>query len=585
MPSSHLPDLTFPNLRFGPHEFPWDLRPWLYKGGAQAHRRDVATMINSGNLGHALVERVELVRRIHEVFQDYLEGGGRRSTVEGRIDRLAQFFRWADEAEDRHLTLGTAENLYRCWCDALLQRVRVVRDLKLRTANGYGAGVGWILDKVLGRTKPLVRSTRLHQPRASSRAVSPKNDKQNLEETFAFGHFLLDLSDGLDQDAIWGPLPLRLPLRSGQSLELTSGLRRLAVLKPPNPRWPSQSRQAARRVAESRAAWEAEKSHRTRSPLINLRIQAEMFMLMAQPAVNLAQAFQLRMDQWRFKPSINGYEIRTFKHRRGGPVEFEVYGEYRAIFERYLRWRKSIFSSDSDGLLFPLLGRNGQQPQRRPDRPPRFTALKEACERAGVKYLSPSALRNTNVNWMLRRTQDPDLTAAVKQHTKQTLLAAYEKPSLQRALVQTHLFWELHDPALAAAGPGTCTGKVPEPVAGIPISATRPDCKTPAGCLFCAYHRDIDSFDHVWSLASYRLLKSFELNIQAQAKSKRVQPQHPTEAAIARITDKLTSIESSTPERSKWVQEAQIRLEEGRYHSLWAGLIESLCVTAKDNTP
>jgi hypothetical protein len=126
---------------------------------------------------------------------------------------------------------------------------------------------------------------------------------------------------------------------------------------------------------------------------------------------------------------------------------------------------------------------------------------------------------------------------------------------------------------------------VPEPVADIPISATRPDCKTPAGCLFCAYQRDIDSFDHVWSLSSYRLLKSFELNIQAQAKSKKIQPQHPAEAAINRITDKLASIESSSPERSKWVQEAQIRLEEGRYHSLWAGLIESLCVTAKDNTP
>ena len=86
-----------------------------------------------------------------------------------------------------------------------------------------------------------------------------------------------------------------------------------------------------------RAAWEDEKSYRTRYPLINLRIQAEMFMLMGQPAVNLAQAHQLRMDQWRYKASTDGYEIRTYKHRRWGPVVFNIYSEYREVVHRYLK--------------------------------------------------------------------------------------------------------------------------------------------------------------------------------------------------------------------------------------------------------
>ena len=90
-----------------------------------------------------------------------------------------------------------------------------------------------------------------------------------------------------------------------------------------------------------------------------------MFMLMGQPAVNLAQAHQLRMDQWRYKPSVHGYEIRTYKHRRWGPVVFEIYSQYRAVFDRYLKWRTAIFPDDPDGLLFPLLGRGGNQPTRR----------------------------------------------------------------------------------------------------------------------------------------------------------------------------------------------------------------------------
>ena len=172
---------------------------------------------------------------------------------------------------------------------------------------------------------------------------------------------------------------------------------------------------------------------------------------------------------------------------------------------------------------------------------------------------------------MLRLTQDPELTAAEKQHTRKTLLGSYEKPSLQLAMVQTQVFWAKYDPALAAVGPGSCPDKTPNPVSDIPATAT-----TPAGCLFRDNQRDIDSFDHVWSLTSYRLLKSFELGGQPQAKSKKKQPKHPAEAAIERLTAKLAFIEAFSPEHAAWVKEAQLRLEEGRYHPDWAGMSESL---------
>jgi len=394
---------------------------------------------------------------------------------------------------------------------------------------------------------------------------------------FAFGHFLLDLSDGLGYEAIWGDLPLLISIRNGRVLEEWSGLKRSSAIKPPNMSRPSQQKYLEKRAAGRRERWVKEKTYRTRFPLINLRIQAEMHMLCGQPGINMAQLYGLRMDQWVYKPSTNGYELRTYKHRRWGGVVFEIYSDYRSLFERYLKWRASIFPNDPDGLLFPLLGKGGVPISRRADTVPQFSTLIKACARAGVKYVAPAKLRNTNVNWLLRKTQDPELTAEEKQHSKKTLLREYEKPSLQRAMVQTQIFWGKYDPVLCAVAPGMCSGNLPQIRKDAPPAATSPDCNTPAGCLFCVHHRDIDSFDHVWSLVSYRFLKLFELS--AIAEHDAIAREHllnPAQITIDRIGDKLNLIKESSNTRAAWVEEAMLRIEEQNYHPAWRGHIEAL---------
>jgi hypothetical protein len=564
-----LPDLTFPGLTYGKDETPWDLRRFLYKGGTGTNLRLVGKKIDTGELGRPLVERIELVRHIHEVLANSLGRGGRRHSTKSAIQKLMSFFGWSDAAGTQ-LDLASIERSYLQWTDALLHRVRVGEGMSEGTAYNYGVVVGGVLDRVLGRKKPIVTTTRLRSQKRGLRAVSPKADKQNLEETFAFGHFLLDIADGLNLDAIWGPLPVRIPLRNGTVLEEWSHLKSPAKMKAPNPQYPRQSKINAKNAAKNRAAYEADRTLRTRFPLVNLRIQAEMLILSCQPAVNLAQVHQLRMDQWKFKPSTHGFEVRTYKHRRWGPVAFEIYTEYRKVFERYLEWRAKIFPNDLKGLLFPLIGFGRHQEQA-----PHFDILIERCKRAGIKYFPPGALRNTSTNWMLRRTNDPDLTAEEKQHATKTLIRVYEKPSLQRAMVQSKVFWAKADPAQAAAGPGSCKGKAPNPIPEIPPTATRPDCRTPAGCLFCAHQRDIDSLDHCWSLASYRLLKSYELAAHRQPEWKKDLPQHPAELAIDRLTAKLAFIKASSTKREGWVKEALLRIEEGRYHPDWAAMIEN----------
>lgn len=568
MSDLQLPDLTFPEVTYGKDETPWDLSCLLYIGGANTDARKVRGLIESGKLGDPLVIRVELVLKIHEVLSNNLGRGGRRATVISEIAVIRKFFGWADTIKSP-LDIEALSSSYLHWTDALLHRVRVGNGLSERTAHDQGARLGRIIDKVLGRSKPIAKTTRLQKPKKSQRAVSARSDKQNLEDTFAFGRLLLDIADGLDLDAVWGSLPVRIPLRDGMILEEWSGLKRPETRRELSKKYPMQAKYQAIQSEIKRAKYEADRTLRTRYSLVNLRICSEMFMLMAQPAVNLAQVHQLRMDQWRFNASTHGYEVRTYKHRRQGSVVFEIYSNYRAIFDKYLAWRRAIFPNDPDGLLFPLIGKG-----RHSAKVPSFDPIKNRCKRAGIKYIPPSVLRNTNVNWMLRRTNNPDLTAEEKQHSAKTLIDVYEKPSLQRAMVQLKGYWAKHDPAQVAAGPGLCDGNRPEPIPDIPATATRPDCQTPAGCLFCTSQRDIDSLDHVWSLASYRLLKTIELVDHRQPESRKDPPRHPAELAIDRVTAKLAFIRNSSSERESWVKEALLLVEEGRYHPDWAAMIE-----------
>jgi hypothetical protein len=81
MLDEHLPNLAFPMMSFGANETPWNLRPWLYKGGARAPAKEVKSMIEEGKLGRPMFERIELVQLIRESLLNYLESGGRRETV------------------------------------------------------------------------------------------------------------------------------------------------------------------------------------------------------------------------------------------------------------------------------------------------------------------------------------------------------------------------------------------------------------------------------------------------------------------------------------------------------------------------
>ncbi len=567
MDNRSIPNLAFPGLRLGKRVIPMDLLPLLYLGGASARAEKVARLIASGDLGNPLPERIELVTKIHEEIDFSLKSGGATSSTIVRIRYLRDFFSFADSA-GYSLSIDTVLSVYVHWTDHLIHRIRTIKNLEQLSAYNYGITVGTLLDKVFERGSSILLTTRLKSPRRKKGTLSVAKDKQSLQKTFAFGYMLLDIMDGLSFDSLWGELPVRIPLRTGQELVEWSWLVSPRHLKPKPDTAPGRAQQKQR--DKIRAKFISDRTLNTRFPLANLRIEAELLFFISQTGMNLAQAHQIRLRHFSYTSTLDGYLVRDYKHRRKGEVLFEIYPEYKAIFERYLAWRNAVFPNDLDGVLFPLIRKGG----RAEDKAPNFGRIRRICKKLEMQFILPSQLRNTRINWLLRRSGDDDMTAEIAQHSKQTLVRVYEEPSLQRAMTEVMRFWQSADPVMNPPSPGVCNG-LPMPVDIIPHGATQPDCARPSGCLWCEHHRDIDSLDYVWSISSFRYLKNLEL-AKYHPPQKENWPTHPALFSIERLSDKLHWFNNSNSIRKSWVDESLSRIEEGEYHPSWSDLIQSI---------
>lgn len=566
-----IPDLSFPMVEYGKQETSWNLSILLFKGGAKAHSKSVIKRIAAGELGRPLPERIELVTRIHEAMTARLVGGGSSRSAFSTLRRLREFFSWADEF-GQELSLNTVEDCYRHWCDFLINRLRL-KAIKNKTAYNAGIAVSSILDSALERSHPLITTSRLRPQKRAFRAVGVAADKQNLGDTFAFGHLCLDIIDGLSLDAIYGSLPVNIPLRNGGFLELWSRLQKSSTLVTLRPGY--KNKYLTRSVLKLRAEWEAEHSLRTRFPLVNIRIEAELLVFIAQTGMNLSQAHNLRRTQYSYKSTIDGYEVRDYKERRQGEVLFEIFSEYKRVFNAYLAWRDALFGATTD-LLFPFVRIFGALASK----PPLFGRLREnLCVQAGIRFVGPQILRKTRINWLLRRSRNTELSAEQAQHTKQTLLRIYEEPSLQVTQVEIIQFWQKNDPRLGlnpmpCPAPGICDG-VPKSIIDLPPEAPKANCVQPAGCLFCEHHRDIDNEDYVWSLASMRFLNTVILQRFRPPKTGKSDSASHIELTNEVLTAKLKWFKDSNTRRKAWVEEAIDKLAEGDFHSHWLYLIES----------
>lgn len=558
-----LPNLSFPDVIIGTRETPWDLTYLLYYGGAKATTWQVTRMIANGALGQPLRERFDLVEKIHEVINAKLIAGGSAYTAQNEIRYIRNMFIWAED-KGHSLVIESIQQIYLDWTDSLVHRHQIIKDMSQVSAYTIGVGAGNVLDAVLDRKIPLFSMSRLRLPKQRKTALGVNAEKQNLEDTFAFGQFLQDICDSLSAEVVLkSPLPIRIPLRYGKELVEWSGFNHPAFaerhLEAYNYGPPTPDREIALKYFR---AWEADGTLRTRYPIANRRIEAELLMFIAQTGINFTQAHKLKLRQFTYSSHLDGYQVRDRKARRHGEVLFEVFKEYKPHFERYLDWRRLLFpGSDS---IFPFIRSGGRVLYKHPQ-----FYLRAACKKIGLNFVPPQSLRNTRVNWLLRRSGDADLTASMAQHHKETLLTTYERPSQQRAMGEIIRFWSEHDPTVICttpAGPGLCDG-ISVQLESAPKDAPTPDCIRPSGCMWCEHHRDIDTIDYLWSLACFRHLKIIEVSKWTPPRHEK--EVHPAQLVIDRISEKLRWLGESNKKRKAWLEEVLARVEEGFYHPEW----------------
>lgn len=564
-----LPELIFQKMDYSNSATPFDLRVFLYMGASAEGHRKVLKNIAAGMFGNPMEERIELVQAIHATISAWIAGGKSKRSIPNYYYTLRIFFRWLDE-NGTPITLHLADSAYRQWADHLHSLVLQKKMIPI-TAYSMAAIVSRVLSDALNKSQPLIISTRLLGSRGEKNQLA--DSKEDLADIRIFCELLTDIVDSLEIKAVFGKLPVRIKLRNGIQWDEWSGLKKPDVVKSLSPEFKGK-KYLIDRANATRSAWENDYSARTRASIINLRLEAELLIFITQSTINLEQAYQLRLSQANYTSSIEGYQVREFKQRRGGEVLFEIYSAYRPHFEKFLIWRKAVCKEASD-LLFPFIRKGNSF------NPPGFYRIRDICKEVNVQYFGPRQLRSAAINWMFRQSRNPDLTAEKAQHTTKILLKRYIKPSFQVAKVEIIQFLKKSDPTLnqkqigAAPAPGVCD-RVPAPSLNMIPNTPKPDCIHPGGCLFCEHHRDIDSQDYIWSLASMKHLNGIIASGYRPVIKNKLNIGEHTEMILDVLVAKLKWFKASNSKREKWVIEALDRCNEGDFHPHWGYLIASV---------
>lgn len=562
-------NLTLLNVDYGSTESTWDLKPLLFFGGSRCNIRKVNAKIDQGQLGELQATRLVLVIRFHEILSAKLESGVSRYTVRGKFQQLRVFYQWGDE-KGYNLDINNVAKRYIEWTEHLLNRTRFLREISEKSAFSLASGVGSLIEETIDTTGLTIRS-RARRPILKKSVLGTKADKQHLSETFNFGRFLIAISEALTAEKVFGRLPLVITLDDEKKLEEWSGLRPDSEdLNTPSAR---NSSHYYKKVLERRERWQTDQTWRTRYPLINLRIEAELLIFISQTGINLSQAQSLTRGNFRYASHNEGYLVkRAYKSRAGGEVEFEIYSEYRVFFERYLRWLDTVFSADDDERLFPL-----KSPKYMSNRTLHsFERIRDRCNDIGIMYVGPRELRKTRTNWLIRKSGDLTLVAEMAQNTTNTLMNSYEMPHHQLATVEITNFNSKQSKELRAPGPGLCLKPKGDVVSSSAGNSLEPNCISPAGCLFCTHQRDIESFDHIWSLKTYQRYQAELLLTYRVISSAAEDKLSPAERTISQISERLKAFSELGEKHRAWVEESTERVTEGDYHPQWEMFIRIL---------
>lgn len=533
----------------------WDYRILLCHGMSKLRKQTADKMLKSPSQVHGFrAKRLSLILSLMEDAEEQYSASPSHRTLVSNFQALRDFYVYCDE-HDLDPTTQNVVDIFISWSE----------DRRTSRKPAYHYSAASRLAKMLSDASD-VSVDRFRIPaklvKPTRQRTGNRFDAQDLAKTFRFGKLLSTVSDLLSVEVIMGPLPITFDFEQ-KSLELWGGIPSDHVLRAAH--LAKGHREQDWRRDQNRTQKLAEGSLAARRTLVNLKIETELAIFLAQTGMNLSQAFTLSAGQFQYRTREGGYLVKgVYKARRQGEVRFEIFKAYREHFERYLKWRNYV-AEEGDVRLFPFAARPGD-PRRQEHH---FNGLRRLCKQADLSCIGARELRGTRVNYFLRRSDDLVLTAAVAQHSV-GMLMGYQRPHHQRAVTELTGFWNDMGSPLLSAGTGTCSGSL-QPMPQRPGQPV-PDCRSAAGCLFCLDHRDEMSVDYAWSLVSYRYLKSLELAAYPPTKRKSPEPA-PPEIVIAAISEKLKQMCLHDAKGPQFVQEAEDRVMEGDFHPRWSDII------------
>ena len=547
-----IPDLTLEGLALAPKQSPIDLRWLLYPGVAATHGSNIKGAVESGRLGEPLLERLPFLTAIHAHWQaNVIAKKFSTATIAGQWTLLRAFVSFVESIR-MPLTVAGALDLYLAYCVHIKRR----GDLKPASQYAYSLGLAGAIAPAIGHDSTKLQwKSKIRAPKQ----LDNKAAKENLQVTTNFIQTLLETVEQVPVDVVRGPLPvtLRFPAGSEHTIHLGLPLQPLESLK-------LGDAHKRKRAVCARERGAKDISNRARAQLINLRLEAELLIFINQTGCNLTQALRLTGSQFRYQSEGDYLRLSVWKHRARHAVELRIHKGYRKHLEVFLEWRSRIFPGDPDGLTFPFVRNDGDLAIQRTKWD--FSQVRNLMKAIGQPFISAAQLRKTIGNFARRRLSR-EFAAELLGNTEKTFRKNYEEAHHQVAAAELVNFWSAAESLVLAVGPGGCRQPAPQLRDDAPDNAPKPDCEGGAGCLFCNKNQDLRSFDHVWNLASLRDLKLAEFNADRTPLSRK--QGNPVALTIERIAAKLDALRSLEGEYAEWVAEANLRVEEGRYHPFY----------------
>lgn len=599
-----IPQIRIQHETLPEHRKVFNLERFAYFEGASVHANHFENAFDKGGIGELINSRIEIIDAFKNNLEESLVLGQTESSVLKEISDFKSLIQFCDNSDDFcFLSLNNLEQATLAYCDYLIERALNQNDnLGKATAYSNGKQICHITTKILNLSVPLIRFSRLKSidKRSSKKAVSKSADKILKKDLQKFGSILFDLIGGITKEGITGSLPLRVPIRNGLikddelllygMLDKTTPIK--AAMSPeeyvkvynPKPRHKTHSpiSRAKDHIAscKSRVAPNMDLMQAQRYSIYNYRIQAELKMFIAMTQGNLQPIQDLKREIFDYKPMGDFYQVRKYKNRAGGNVIFEIHKAYRPYFESYLDFRDDFVATyplKNSDWLFPFF------------RPPTHNGANELPiytnsidslsfkKRVFVEnkwpWINNKDLRGAALNILHQCTGDDDLTAEQASHSVDTFKQNYERPSLHKANIEVTRFWSERDPVRGtdikvSIIQSQCDYQ-PQAVEYKPSVVTNPNCISPSGCLWCDKHRDIESFEYIWSLVSFRYLKRIESGLVI------FEEVNIYDLVIDRINEKLQWFRDASPEYLGWVNEAELRVdEENDIHPFWNKIIE-----------